>query len=315
MSVLDAKRRHEDLIEELIAEVETYNSDVDKDLLRRAFETAERAHEGQTRRSGRGVHPPPARRRAHLRRAPSRRADDRGGAHARRRRGQRRRGGRDPGGVRPGDRAARRGRHEADPDHVPEPRAGGGRELPEDDRRDGAGRARHPHQARRPPPQHADDRVPREAEAGAEGPRDARGLRAARAPARHPRAQVGARGPLVPDAPSAEVRGDQGDGRRPARRPRGAGREGRGDPRGRAAQGGRPGGDHRPREAPLLDLRQDGQARAGVQRDPRPHRDARHLRAHGRRGDARLLRGARPRPLALEADARAGSRTSSRCPS
>ncbi len=52
MSVLDATRRHEDLIEELIAEVETYNTDVDKDLLRRAFETAERAHEGQTRRSG-----------------------------------------------------------------------------------------------------------------------------------------------------------------------------------------------------------------------------------------------------------------------
>ena len=52
MSVLDATRRHEDLIEELIAEVETYNSDVDKDLLRRAFEAAERAHGGQTRRSG-----------------------------------------------------------------------------------------------------------------------------------------------------------------------------------------------------------------------------------------------------------------------
>jgi GTP pyrophosphokinase len=52
MSVLDAERRHEDLIEELIAEVESYNADVDKDLLRRAFETAERAHEGQTRRSG-----------------------------------------------------------------------------------------------------------------------------------------------------------------------------------------------------------------------------------------------------------------------
>jgi len=52
VSVLDAKRQHEDLIEELIAEVETYNSDVDKDLRRRAFETAERAHEGQTRRSG-----------------------------------------------------------------------------------------------------------------------------------------------------------------------------------------------------------------------------------------------------------------------
>jgi GTP diphosphokinase / guanosine-3',5'-bis(diphosphate) 3'-diphosphatase len=52
MSVLDAKRRHEDLIEELIAEVESYYPDLDKDLLRRAFEAAERAHEGQTRRSG-----------------------------------------------------------------------------------------------------------------------------------------------------------------------------------------------------------------------------------------------------------------------
>ncbi len=52
MSVLDTTRRHEDLIEELIAEVEAYNPDVDKDLLRRAFEASERAHEGQTRRSG-----------------------------------------------------------------------------------------------------------------------------------------------------------------------------------------------------------------------------------------------------------------------
>src|SRR5215510_6571311 len=52
MSVLDAKRHREDLVEELIAEVESYNPDLDKDLLRRAFEFAERAHEGQTRRSG-----------------------------------------------------------------------------------------------------------------------------------------------------------------------------------------------------------------------------------------------------------------------
>jgi GTP pyrophosphokinase len=52
MSVLDAERRHEDLIEELIAEVESYNPDLDKDLVRHAFEMAERAHEGQTRRSG-----------------------------------------------------------------------------------------------------------------------------------------------------------------------------------------------------------------------------------------------------------------------
>jgi GTP pyrophosphokinase len=52
MSVLDAKRHREDLVEELIAEVEAYNPDVDKELLRRAFEAAERAHTGQTRRSG-----------------------------------------------------------------------------------------------------------------------------------------------------------------------------------------------------------------------------------------------------------------------
>jgi GTP diphosphokinase / guanosine-3',5'-bis(diphosphate) 3'-diphosphatase len=52
MTVLDAKRHREDLVEELIAEVEAYNPDVDKELLRRAFEFAERAHEGQTRRSG-----------------------------------------------------------------------------------------------------------------------------------------------------------------------------------------------------------------------------------------------------------------------
>ena len=52
MSVLDAKRHHEHLVDELIAEVEGYNPEVDKDLLRHAFHVAERAHEGQVRRSG-----------------------------------------------------------------------------------------------------------------------------------------------------------------------------------------------------------------------------------------------------------------------
>jgi GTP pyrophosphokinase len=52
MSVLDAKRHHDDLVEELIASVVAYNPDVDRDLLRHAFEVAERAHGGQTRRSG-----------------------------------------------------------------------------------------------------------------------------------------------------------------------------------------------------------------------------------------------------------------------
>src|SRR6187401_2809085 len=52
MTVLDERRHREDLVEELIAEVEAYNPDVDKELLRRSFEYAERAHTGQTRRSG-----------------------------------------------------------------------------------------------------------------------------------------------------------------------------------------------------------------------------------------------------------------------
>jgi hypothetical protein len=38
MTVLDERRHREDLVEELIAEVEAYNPDVDKELVRRAFE-------------------------------------------------------------------------------------------------------------------------------------------------------------------------------------------------------------------------------------------------------------------------------------
>ena len=167
-----------------------------------------------------------------------------------------------------------------------------------------AGRPRDPDQARRPPPQPADDRVPRQAEAGAEGARGARGLRAARAPARHPRAQVGARGPRVRDAPPAQVLRDQGDGRRAARRSRGARSRGEHDPPARARQGEHPGADLRPREALLLHLRQDGEEGPRVQRDLRPDRDARAGRADRGGGDARLLRRPRPDPLALEADAR-----------
>ncbi len=51
-----------------------------------------------------------------------------------------------------------------------------------------------------------------QAEAAAEVPRGARGVRTARPPPRHPHAQVGARGPRLPDAAPAQVRRDQGDG-------------------------------------------------------------------------------------------------------
>ena len=52
MAVLEAPERHKDLIDELIAEVAEYNSDVDRELLTRAFRFAAKAHEGQQRRSG-----------------------------------------------------------------------------------------------------------------------------------------------------------------------------------------------------------------------------------------------------------------------
>ena len=54
MALIDARERHEDLFEELMAEVAAYNDndDIDRDLLARAFDFATRAHAGQERRSG-----------------------------------------------------------------------------------------------------------------------------------------------------------------------------------------------------------------------------------------------------------------------
>jgi GTP pyrophosphokinase len=49
MAVLE---RHHDLVDELIADVEGYKPDADRELLTRAFEFAAHAHEGQLRRSG-----------------------------------------------------------------------------------------------------------------------------------------------------------------------------------------------------------------------------------------------------------------------
>ena len=72
----------------------------------------------------------------------------------------------------------------------------------------------------------------------------------------------------------------------------------------RAGEGRDRGRDLGPRQALLLDLLEDDQEGPGVQRDLRPDRDA---------GDRRLgqglLRRDRDHPLALEAAARAGSRT------
>ena len=203
-------------------------------------------------------------------------------------------------GVRRGGRRAGRRRDQAHRHHVPVARRGAGRELPQDDGRDGHGHPGHPDQARRPAAQHAHARRDAEAEADREGEGDARDLRAAGAPARHPRDQVGARGPLVRDAAPAQVPGDQGPGQPAARRARALRGEGGRLPDEGARGARHPGRDLRPREALLLDLLEDDQEGPRVQRDLRPHGHA------GDRGVREgLLRRGRRHPLAVEAAARA----------
>src|ERR1700740_2566188 len=45
-------QRHQDLVDELLTELESYKPDFDRDLIARAFQFAARAHDGQLRRSG-----------------------------------------------------------------------------------------------------------------------------------------------------------------------------------------------------------------------------------------------------------------------
>jgi GTP pyrophosphokinase len=52
MAVVEAAEKHQDLIDELIADVEAYYPAVDRELLTRAFRFAANAHDGQQRRSG-----------------------------------------------------------------------------------------------------------------------------------------------------------------------------------------------------------------------------------------------------------------------
>src|SRR5919197_137983 len=59
MAIVEAFERHQDLVEELIADVEAYKPDVDRELLHSAFRFAALAHDGQQRRSGEDfvIHP------------------------------------------------------------------------------------------------------------------------------------------------------------------------------------------------------------------------------------------------------------------
>ena len=213
--------------------------------------------------------------------------------------------------VRRRGRAAGRRRHQAVADHFDPPRAGPGRELPQDDRVDGAGRARRADQARRPPAQHAHDsaRWPSRS-------RSRRRARRSRSTRRSPTAWASTRSsgssrtsPSTTLHPRRYAEIEAMVNQRRADRERFV--EEAGAILARAAsEVGDQRRDHRPRQALLLDLREDGAGRQGVQRDLRPDRDARA----GRLGQG-LLRRDRRHPLAVEADARAASRTTSRCPS
>ena len=249
---------------------------------------------------GRGLHRPPGRRGEDLRGHAARHGDAVRRAAARHGRGHDARPRRGPRGLRRRGRRPGRRRHQAHRHHLPVARRGAGRELPQDDGRDGHGRPGHPHQARRPPAQHAHARRDAEAEADREGQGDPRDLRAARAPARHPRHQVGARGPLLRDAAPAQVPGDQGPGQPAARGARALRGQGRRLPDAGARGARHPRRDLRAREALLLHLLEDDQEGPRVQRDLRPHGHA------GDRGVREgLLRRGRRHPLAVEAAARA----------
>jgi GTP diphosphokinase / guanosine-3',5'-bis(diphosphate) 3'-diphosphatase len=52
MAVVEAHEKHQDLVDELLADVTAYNPGVDRDLIVRAFRYAADAHEGQLRQSG-----------------------------------------------------------------------------------------------------------------------------------------------------------------------------------------------------------------------------------------------------------------------
>ena len=147
-----------------------------------------------------------------------------------------------------------------------------------------------------------------QAEADRQGQGDAGDLRADRAPPRHPRDQVGARGPRVRDAAPAQVPGDQGPGEPAARRARALRHARRRDAQRRARRARHRRGDLRPREALLLDLLEDDPQGPRVQRDLRPHRDARD-----RRVGQGLLRRASASSTRSGSRCPGASRTSSRC--
>ena len=150
------------LLGDLLAVIEEHSVEGSRQIDRRGGRARLRLRLRAPRRPApahrRGLHHPPGRGGEDLRRPAPRHRDPVRGAAARHGRGHERQPGAGRGAVRRVDRPARRRGHEAHRDHLPEPRREPGRELPQDDGRDGHGPPGHPDQARRPPPQHAHPR-------------------------------------------------------------------------------------------------------------------------------------------------------------
>src|SRR6267378_6580168 len=218
----------------------------------------------------RGLCEPPARGGGDPRGPAARRPDFGRRALARHRGGHRphRRRGRDR--VRGGGGPPGRGRHQAGPDLDPHRPAAAGGEHPQDDGGDGRGPSGGPHQARRPPPQHAHARSSTRGEAPQDLARDAGHLRPAGAPARDRPDQVGARGPRLPQPGTRGLRRRRQADRPQAQRPRNAGFRPARDTRARARQRGHRGRDHRPAEAHLLGVAEDDPREEGLLGDLRP---------------------------------------------
>ena len=191
--------------EQLIERIRTYQPSVDSDLIQRAYDYSFQMHAGQTRKSGQPYVVHPVSVAGHHRRPAPRRGERVRRPPARRRRGHARDDRRHQQGVRRRGRRARRRRHQALEDQLHVQGGPPGGELPQDGGGDGAGHPRPPHQALRPPRQHADARAHEARGAGAHRPRDARDLRAAREPPRHPVVQERARGPR-PSSTSSPTR-------------------------------------------------------------------------------------------------------------
>ena len=214
-----------------------YLKPADVARLAEAYRFSDAAHAGQTRQSGEPVHLAPARGRRDPRRLAPRRPGADGGAAARRDGGHHGHQGRDLRHLRQAGRRAGRRRVQARQDRIPVGRGRAGREFPQDAAGDGARRARHPDQARRPPAQHAHARRGAAGKAPARRARDAGDLRADRQPPRpeqlYHELQELAFAHLYPLRYRVLAKATQAGARQPAR----GGRQDRGGDQGEARRG------------------------------------------------------------------------------